>query len=107
MKFTCVCQGGNVRSVGLAYALKYGHKQDALAVSWQANDKKTQAMLYKWADYIVVMQAIFIQYIPKRYLAKVRVVDVGEDRYGSAFHPELQNYLKAVTEDWSKRGFKI
>ena len=101
-----VCEGGNVRSVGLAYALK-SHGVDAIAASWRFNTKHTLNMLYRWADYIVVLQDEMKQHIPKMYQKKLRVMDVGPDRYGSAFHPELQGHFHAYMLEWQQREFEL
>lgn len=107
MKFLTVCQGGNVRSVGLAFVLKYKHNQDAIAASWEKNSPETKEMLYNWADYIVVMQSKFKEHIPEQFHDKLRVVDVGEDRFGYAFHPDLQAFCTKVVDDWKTRDYKI
>jgi len=105
-KILTVCEGGNVRSVGLAYALK-SNGQDAVAASWRFNTKETLAMLYRWADFIVVMQPEMMEHIPNRYKPKLRCIDVGPDRFGSAFHPELQGIFQAHMLDWQARDFEL
>lgn len=107
MKFVCMCQGGNVRSVGMAFALKYPHQQDAIACGWEGNTEETRNMLFEWADRIIIMQGEFARYIPDRFKEKLRVVDVGPDRYGSAFHPDLQNFVQSVAAQWKERNFDI
>ena len=106
-KFLCICQGGNVRSVGMAFALKYSGHQDALAASWQTNTPETLKMLYDWANYIVLMQGEFHKYIPSVYATKIRIVDVGPDKFGYAFHPDLQNFCQKVVKDWAEKEFNI
>ncbi len=98
--FLCMCEGGNVRSVGLAFQLKE-HGQQALACGWRFTNPKTLNMLCGWADYIVVMQAEMAKYIPEAWKNKVRIVDVGPDNYGYAFHPQLQGFLKGVVDSWA------
>ncbi len=107
MKFLCVCEGGNVRSQALAYLLHDHYAQEAIAVGWRRIGADTMSMLCRWADRIIVMQAHFIEHIPLKYTQKVRVVDVGVDRYGIYVHPELLSYLQGVTADWQKREFQI
>lgn len=105
-KFVTVCEGGNVRSVALAFQLKC-KRQDAIACSWRFNHPDTQKWLFHWADRIVIMQKKFKAYIPEEFHHKLRVLDVGEDRFGNAFHPELQAGIAPIVDEWEKRGFEI
>ena len=89
LKLLCLCQGGNSRSVALAYLLKFRYGHDALACGWQGNDPPTRNLLYRWADRIFVLQSIFLQYVPKRYRKKVTIYDVGPDVWCNGLHPEL------------------
>lgn len=79
MKVLCMCQGGNSRSVGMAYLLKYFFNLDALSCSWEKNSQETINMLCKWADKIIVMEEKFKIYIPIGFKYKVLICDVGED----------------------------
>jgi hypothetical protein len=106
-KFLCVCEGGNVRSASLALILKCHFNQDAIAIGWRFASPETLKMLCEWATYIVVMQKIFVEKIPKVFLSKVRVVDVGEDKYGTPMHHELTTFLNGVVEEWEERKFEI
>lgn len=94
MKIVTMCFGGNVRSVGLKSLLhtKYGH--DAVACGHSFNTLETRKMLFAWADYIVVMMKGFEEYVPSEFRHKTFLYDVGEDRYGNPFHPELQAQWK-------------
>ncbi len=105
-KFLTVCEGGNVRSVSMAYTLKYDHHQDAIAFSHGRNGDDAKKMLADWADYIVVMQPQFAERF-KPWQAKLRCVDVGDDRWMNPLHPELYKIVAEVAQDWSKRGFEI
>jgi hypothetical protein len=97
LKLLTMCQGGNSRSVSLAYLLKYVYGHDALACGWEKNDVKTRNMLCKWADRIFIMQAEFERFIPKKYKEKVTAYDVGPDIWCNPFHPDLlekcNNYI--------------
>jgi hypothetical protein len=106
-KFLCMCQGGCVRSVALAHILKYPYEQDAIACGWEGNTPETREMLYKWADYIVLMQPEFIKHVPDDHHRKVRVADVGIDRFGSSTHSELRGILKPIVAEWAKTKFHI
>lgn len=89
MKFLCVCDGGNVRSVAMAYALKM-NEQEALAVGRLYTTKETMDMLSSWADQIILMEPHMIESIDPMFHKKIIVCDVGPDRYGLYIHPELQ-----------------
>jgi len=108
MKFLCVCQGGNVRSFTLSTLLKLKYNQEAIAVGWQYMDKAAFRALSKWADYIIFMQPWEPgQWIPKEYQNKVRVLDIGEDRWGVSLNIDLVNILDPVIRQWEKREFKL
>ena len=89
-----------MRSVGLKFLLHHTYGHDVIACGWQGNSHEAREMLFAWADYIVVMQSEFAEHVPAIYhtrpdgTQKVFAYDVGEDRYGSPFHPELQKMLK-------------
>ena len=104
MKILTVCRGGHVRSVGLKYLLHYGveERHDVIACGYESNTQETREMLYSWADYIVVMQPHFAEYVPEKFhnsedgARKLFCYDVGEDRFLNPFHPELQGSLKQM-----------
>ena len=98
MKILCVCEGGNVRSVACAYLLKYMHCQDALAVSFAKNSPATILMLVEWADKIIVMQREMEAIVPFRHKPKVSVYDVGPDKWGNAFHPQLLEQVEMLIQ---------
>ncbi len=82
MRVLTVCEGGNVRSVALAYVLKSKYGQDAISSSWRYNSSPTLGMLFEWAERIVVAQEVFVEKIPEQYRPKVLVLDMGPDRWG-------------------------
>lgn len=102
MKILCICQGGTVRSVGLARMIKdrevAGLGHDAIAASWQWNSIQTLEMLGQWADLVVVMESYMVDRLPPALRPKTEVCDVGPDRYGNAQHPDL---MKQCLE-WAK-----
>ena len=102
MKILCVCEGGNVRSVALAYALKHevNPRHDALAMGLVTNNPDTQLMLFNWAERIIVMEERLKEPIPPIFHSKVSVCEVGPDRYGIYVHPDL---IKLVREYCQKR----
>jgi predicted protein tyrosine phosphatase len=93
MKILTICQGGAVRSVGLARVLRdhdiAGRTNDAIAASWRWNSPQTLEFLGQWADLVVVMEPYMTDQIPASIRSKTRVCDVGPDRYGNAQHPDL------------------
>ena len=77
----CVCKGGNVRSVHLAFLLKYRYGCDALAAGHEGNTPATLRYLCEWADAIVIVQPHMQREIPKRFHGKLSLYDIGEDRW--------------------------
>lgn len=102
-----MCEGGNVRSVAMAYLLKDRHGQNAVACSWRSNPLDSRIVFYEWADYIVIMQAVFIQHVPAEYHAKTRCVEAGPDVWGSPMHTQLLDRLGKIAADWAARNWEI
>jgi protein-tyrosine-phosphatase len=96
MKILTMCQGGHVRSVAAKYLLKYKYGHDVIACGWESNSEATRDMLCAWADYIVIMQTEFKQFIPSQYHSKLFAYDVGPDHYGNPFHPALQRSIDSM-----------
>lgn len=88
-KILTMCAGGNVRSVGLKYLLKYKYGHEALACGQDANSPATIDMLCNWADYVIVVTDEYKKFVPPQYKDKLLCYEIGEDRFGYAFHPEL------------------
>lgn len=86
-KILCLCQGGNSRSVHLAYLLKYRYGADALACGWEGNSHDTVEMLCAWADFIIIVQEFMREKILIEHQHKVHVFDVGIDRF---FRPNME-----------------
>jgi predicted protein tyrosine phosphatase len=107
-KALSICQGGNSRSVALAYLLKYWYDVDALACSWEKNTSETMAMLCDWAETIFVMQPEFREFVPEQYRGKIQVIDVGEDRWFNGMDPDLLKLcgelLQRLSQDVSSAG---
>ena len=106
MKFLTVCMGGNVRSAAMAWELKDAG-QDAIPIGVGYNSEATINMLCEWADYIVIMHSPLSKYIEPRFGGKFRIVDVGQDTYGTSVHPELRKFLRKTVEQWKLKDFKI
>lgn len=106
-KFLTMCAGGNVRSVSLAWALK-DVGQEAIAVGHLYTRPETFRLLVAWADYVIVMQESMVALMPADVPeSKLRVLDVGEDRFGYATHPELLTIVRPMVASWMRRDFKI
>ena len=84
-----MCAGGNVRSVALKYLLKYKYGHESLACGQDANSAETIEILCNWADYIIVVTKDYLTFIPEKYKDKTFCYEIGVDRFGYAFHPEL------------------
>ena len=94
-----MCQGGNCRSVAMAYILKYALNQDALACGYEKNSPQTLSMLYKWAEKIIVMQQDFTRCVDPSQRDKILTYDVGPDKWCNSFHPELLTMLQNMMLD--------
>lgn len=88
-KILCLCSAGAVRSVTLAFVLKYKYKHDALAASMDKNSESTLKMLYEWADLIIAVTEGLHDSIPMEYLDKSTWFDIGEDVWKQSLAPEL------------------
>ncbi len=100
MKILCVCARGNSRSVALAYILKDQMNLDAIAIGIEAASEETKEMLYKWADKIILVDKT-LDKIPEKYRSKLKIWDVGRDRFFRGFEPEL---LQIYTDYIKKEG---
>lgn len=80
-KILCICAGGNCRSQAMSYLLKYGFGCDALAVGYEKNSPETISMLATWADLVFVMTGEARHAIPEEFAPKVRMCDVGPDKW--------------------------
>lgn len=91
MKILCLCAGGNTRSVTFATLLKYYWKHDALAASVEKNHPETLSMLARWSDEIIVAAPdILEEFLDKVDVSTgVRLLDLGQDKWGMSMHPEL------------------
>ncbi len=99
MKILTMCAGGNVRSVGLKYLLKYKYGHESLACGQDSNSAETIEMLCNWADYIIVVTNEYRKFSPEKDHNKMFCYDIGVDRFGYAFHPELlDGFDKMIVE---------
>ena len=98
MKVLVVCQRGNSRSSSLAYILKDGYGHDAIAIGLESNGEEVKELLYNWAEKIILVDNRFVSQIPEKYKSKLKIWDVGPDRFFLGVVPELmqlyQDYMK-------------
>lgn len=99
MKVLCVCANGNSRSVALAYILKRDYHFDALAMGLSVSGEDTQKMLFEWADWVLLTDNNFADFIPGEYKSKLKVYDVGEDVFFRGFKKELMNLFYQHLKD--------
>ena len=105
MKILTVCEGGNVRSVTLAYVLK-NRCFDALACSWRFNSVDTKRELFEWADKIIVADEQASLNILEAYKDKVQLANIGPDRWLQALHPELVGICEKLLDVLGYIGVK-
>lgn len=93
MKFVCMCQKGNCRSVALAFLLKkMGHY--AVAIGWKTVDPEIKRHLFEWADQIIVMRGYILKHVERPYRKKTVVFNVGRDTYFKGHDETLIGMLK-------------
>ena len=90
-KILVVCERGNVRSVTCAAILKdYLGLTDVIAVGYRTTTPETMRMLCDWAQLVLVVGQPWIKAeLPDASDPNILVVDIGEDRWGQAMHPDL------------------
>ena len=109
-KVLVVCIGGTVRSVAIKDMLNSCHNCDALAASAISQSPETMRMLCDWADLIVPVEP---RELPRNtgssphqekwgscvmwsdeWAFKLKVLDIGPDKWGNARHPELSELIR-------------
>ena len=97
MKILCLCHRGNSRSVALAWILKDHMGHEAIATGMEIMSPETKEMLFNWAERIILVDKILESEIPEQYKGKLKVWDVGPDRFFRGFEKDLlemyQNYI--------------
>ena len=100
MKILCLCERGNSRSVALAWILKDHMGHNAIASGMRTMDDETKELLYNWADRIILVDKIFESEIPGQYKPKLKIWDVGPDRFFRGFEQSLlDTYVKYINEE--------
>lgn len=105
-KFLTVCEGGAVRSVAMAFVLKYEFGQEAVPVSHAKSSQESLDHFSAWADHIVLMQPHFADKFSK-WTQKLVVVDIGHDRWLNSLHPELQDIVSHIAQGWYNKNWKF
>lgn len=93
MKILCVCNEGNVRSVAMAYVLKYqGH--DAIAIGIYRISPESLKVFCDWADKVYLAEPYDNELIPddKRVLT-----ELGPDVWGYEKIQDLIRLLKTYS----------
>jgi hypothetical protein len=95
LKVVTVCAQGLNRSVVARWLLQHaGH--EVIPVGLDRTSAETLAMLYAWADRIVVLDARLCARVECACECEKMVVwDVGPDVYPQHYHPELVRRLRA------------
>src|SRR5258708_29933733 len=100
MRIVTVCEQGLNRSVTAKWVLQF-RKHEVIAAGVKNLSPETLAMLYGWADRIILLDARFVDGIPAD---KLLVWDVGPDRFHTEgrFHPELVALIRehGRATDW-------
>lgn len=105
MRVLVVCDYGINRSVTIASMLKF-QKHDTIAAGIHHTSRGTLDMLTDWADRVIVVEPHLEQFIKDP--AKVRVWDVGPDKYPRPYNKELyrkvQNLIREHAEDLNEHA---
>lgn len=95
MKILTLCEQGLNRSVVAKYMLQnVGHQ--VLAAGVLRQDRQTLAMLFAWADLVILMDKRYASRVVDCPKDKLRVWDVGPDR----FHWEPDGDLMDLIGHW-------
>lgn len=88
-KVVCVCRYGQVRSVCARFILTriYSFRK-VIACGWENTDVETLAMLFKWADVVMVVGRPSDWNLPTPPEKTVHL-EVGADEWGDYRHPKL------------------
>ena len=103
--YLCICAGGNVRSVAVAYLVKYKYQHNAIAAGVDFfGDEEFVANLMSYAQHIIVVSEEieirlkrFLDLYHTRYIPITRI-DIGEDKWGPQLGP-YNNELMNLAED--------
>lgn len=117
MNYLCVCRGGCVRSVALAYLIKYsksatddnhegtGDNAIAVGVDHLENDSKL-AQLCLWSDVILTVSdsvhdkfvSLLHEYDSQQFISRIKHVPIGPDVWGLKEGPYNDKLLKLASK---------
>lgn len=117
MKILVLCNQGNVRSACLAREIKDLNgalhstdkeiikkwiKNEAIAIGAHANSEETIQYFCNWADLVIDLsdndkriQQMLQEYSENKYIR----FDIGGDRWGNPFHPELRKMCQEIMHE--------
>lgn len=98
MRILTICDQGNNRSVMFAHLLKYWWNE-CIAAGLKTNSPETLAMLYNWADLIILTEKEQYKEIHPDLNWKVLLLDVWPDNYPRPFNKELHEKVKILLEE--------
>ena len=94
LRILCVCQKGNVRSVGIARRLKdKRHYRNVIAIGAENTEEATLAMLCDWAELILLAEPSLGSLLPRGTEKVVDEFTIGPDVYNNPIHTELQSII--------------
>lgn len=94
VKILCVCQSGNVRSVGTRNRLERRRFYNVIAIGAKNTGQETLNFLANWADKILLAEPKFADAF-SAYKDKIEPnFTIGPDVFGRRNHPELQQIIK-------------
>ena len=99
MKIVILCQKGNMRSVSLAWYLKKYLKHEAIATGFTVTRRSTRKMLFGWSDMIICVAGRYSHWVPEKYRYKLKVWDVGTDRWFKGYPKDLIDIFKRYIKD--------
>ena len=104
MKIVTVCEQGLNRSLHAAFIMRWKRKidgggfNDVVPLGIKVSSPELQKMLFDWADWIILTDAQFKDLIPAEYATKLKLWDVGADKWHRPFNKELLDLLRAHME---------
>ncbi len=95
-KFLCCCAGGSCRSVAMMYELRDRFGHEAIAVSLRRSTVGTLALLYEWADHVLVPELSMVdEFFDKTFSEdKIIVLEIGRDRWRNPMDQKLRRLIR-------------
>lgn len=99
MRVLCVCERGLNRSTTAQWALSHEPNTEVLSAGLHTLSEDTLAMLFDWADRIILLDKRYVNSVPRE---KLVLWDVGPDRYEHHFNPELVRLVRGYARWWGR-----